>query len=544
MFYQLSALLLAGILASPTVFNRLPATMPGRPRDDGVLRAIQRATLVPQPGKSLVRSTLDSIPPETNFVLIGEASHGTDEFYRLRGDITKALIAERGFNAVAVEADFPDAFRANLWVRGLSNDTSAEEALGDFIRFPTWMWRNTAVRDFLSWLRKHNDGVPGGGADADKVGFYGVDVYSMHSSAARVVEYLKKVDPEAAPRVAERYQCFDRYGEDAQLYARATGLYGAPSCAQDALSALSDVLRNASARAQSADGEFGWEQQFAAECNAACVAGAESYYRNMFFGDELTWNLRDTHFADTVSRIPNHLTARMVRAGAEKDAQHPLVAKIVVWAHNSHLGDASATDMGKMRGEINLGQLMRQRFGAQGKVFNIGFSTYHGTVAAADEWDSPGQKKHVRPGMPGSYEALFHEVGLPAFAVKLREEAGKEGGGGGGAAKRVKTSEGAGAVAGAGGEETMEKKKEEEQEEMHVRDALAGPLLERAIGVIYRPRTERQSHYFYAELSKQFDLMIHIDKTRAVKPLEPAHPSWEEEHLAKEDLPETYPFEL
>jgi len=526
--------------------------MPGRTHDEGVIQAIKRAAMVPRPGQTFVRSVLDTIPPESQFVLIGEASHGTDEFYRLRGDITKALITERGFNAVAVEADFPDAFRANLYVRGLSNDTSPEEALGDFIRFPTWMWRNTAVRDFLSWLRQHNDNTAGAGADADKVGFYGVDVYSMHSSAARVVEYLKRVDPEASRRVQQRYECFDRYGEDAQLYAKATGLYGAPPCSGDALAALAEVLRSASARAQAGDGELGWEQQFAAECNAACVSGAEQYYRNMFFGDELTWNLRDTHFADTVTRIQNHLTSRMVRAGRSGGDGGPdtATAKVVVWAHNSHLGDASATDMGKMRGEINLGQLMRERYGAVGssdshsKVFNIGFSTNSGTVTAADEWDSPGQKKKVRPGMPGSYEALLHEVGIPAFALKLRAE--------GGGSKRLKSCDDGGGEKAEGKKEgkavaVPEKELSEDEERIehrHMCTALAGPLLERAIGVIYRPRTERQSHYFYAELPKQFDLMIHIDKTRAVKPLEPAHPSWEEEELAKEDVPETYPFAL
>ena len=289
-------------------------------------------------------------------MLLGEASHGTDEFYRMRADITRTLVQERGFNAVAVEADFPDAFRANMWVRGLNADTNAEDALSDFIRFPEWMWRNEAVRDVLTWLRNHNEQVPGGGAAAAKVGFYGVDVYSLHSSAAWVVEYLKKVDPEAASRVKERYQCFDRYGEDAQDYARATGLFRAPPCADAAVAALREVLQNSAKRATMYNGEAGWEEQFAAECNAAVVSGAESYYRNLYFGDELTWNLRDTHFADTVGRIESHLGSRLARAG------HSGNAKVVIWAHNSHLGDAAATDMGKMRGEINLGQLMRERY--------------------------------------------------------------------------------------------------------------------------------------------------------------------------------------
>ena len=482
-----------------------------------MLQTIRKAAIVPPQrsiaGKSFLRSIVDAVPREARYVLIGEASHGTDEFYRMRADITKELITERGFNAVAVEADFPDAFKANMWVRGLPQNgtsTTAEEALSDFIRFPTWMWRNTAVRDFLNWLRAHNDGVA---AFPDKVGFYGIDVYSLHTSAAKVVDYLNKVDPELAGKVHQRYQCFDRYGEDAHDYARATGLFQMPSCAGPAVAALRDVLQEASTLSEVEEGEFGWEQQFAAECNAAVVHGAEKYYRNMFFGDELTWNLRDTHFLSTVSRISNHLSARLARAGRDDSA------RVVVWAHNSHLGDAAATDMGKSRGEVNLGQLMREQYGTD-EVYNIGFTTHHGTVVAADEWDAPGQRKQVRPGMPGSYEALFHDVGIPAFALDFR---------GGGGGKNDDDSD-----------DVDEKEKLEQVKAL--REALSGPLLERAIGVIYKPRTERQSHYFYAELPEQFDLVIHVDRTAAVRPLEPAHHSWVEEHLAKEDMPESYPF--
>ena len=501
--------------------------MPGIILDEAsVVRSIRNLAMTPPPHPRSTTSAAPSfahsivantIPDSTRFVLIGEASHGTDEFYRMRADITKVLIEERGFNAVAVEGDFPDCFRANLWVRNFSSstahdhhDTTPDDALSSFIRFPEWMWRNHAVKNFLQWLRRHNDTVQGiSGAAANKVGFYGIDVYSLHTSAAKVVEYLKQAEPELANAVKRRYECFYRYGEGAQDYARAVGLFDAPDCANEAIAALKQVLENAARRAHTMDGELGWEEQFAAEMNSSVVADAEKYYRNMFYGDELTWNLRDTHFLHSVSRLHDHLTHRLARAASTTTTTTTTTkpeAKIVVWAHNSHLGDASATDMGQLRGEINLGQLMRERYGME-TVFNIGFTTDHGHVAAADSWDTPGQRKAVRPGMPGSYEALLHRVGLPIFALALRPL-----------------------------------REREQEEHAELLKALNGPMLERAIGVIYRPQTERQSHYFYASLPRQFDLVIHVDKTKAVRPLEPAHPSWEEEHLAKEDLMETYPF--
>lgn len=443
-----------------------------------------------------------NIPHHARFVLLGEASHGTDEFYRTRSRVTEILIEERGFDAVVVEADFPDAFRANLYVRGMSGgdvngDQTAEDALGDFIRFPQWMWRNTAVRDFLEWLKAHN--AKGG---ARNVGFYGMDVYSLHTSAAKVIAFLDNVDPEAANKVRERYACFDRFGDDSMAYAYAVGMAKAPACTDEAVQALTDVIAKRAQHAVAADGEVGRELQFAAECNAWVVAGAENYYRQMFFGDELTWNIRDTHFANTIGRIDDHLERRRRRAGQEDPA------KIVIWAHNSHLGDASVTDMGQRRGELNLGQLMRERY-ERGEVFNVGFTTHSGSVAAADEWDAPGQRKVVRPSLPGSYENVFHALGIPSFVLNFRN---------------------------------IETKKHEEDD--LVKQALAGPMLERAIGVIYRPRSERQSHYFYADITQQFDLIAHIDETTAVTPLDPGHPSWEQEHLAKEDIPETFPFAI
>ncbi|KAI3430472.1 hypothetical protein D9Q98_005067 [Chlorella vulgaris] len=330
-------------------------------------------------------------------------------------------------------------------------------------------------------------------------------------TAAHVVQYLSQVDPEAASRVKARYKCFDRYGADTMAYAYAVGMAGAPSCANAALATLKDIGRKVNAYSAKLDGEKGEELAFAAHCNAAVVKGAEAYYANMFFGEELTWNLRDHHFLDTVKSLRSHLTRRVPGP------------KLILWAHNSHLGDASATDMGQRRGEINIGQLMRQEFGAKA-VFNIGFTTHTGTVSAADDWDTPVQLKAVRKSMPGSYEHLFHRhaAGMRAACLPASGDA------------LLQST--AGALAGMpefvldlrGGSPDL-------------RAALEGPLLERAIGVIYRPVTERQSHYFSASLSRQFDAVVHLDTTSALHPLEKTG-AWERDWRAREDAPETYPF--
>src|SRR5438067_3493382 len=394
------------------------------------------------------------------FVLIGEASHGTHEFYSIRAKITKRLIAEKGFNAVAVEADWPDAYRINRYVRGMSDDAEAIDALGDFKRFPTWMWRNADVLDFVGWLREHND------ARASKVGFYGVDLYSLYSSMAAVIEYLDKVDPEAARRARYRYACFEHAGEDPQSYGYAASFGLTPTCEKEVVSQLVEMRRNYA----------GSDEAFYAEQNARLVLNAERYYRSMFAGRVSSWNLRDQHMAETIDALAQHL-------GRD--------ARIVVWEHNSHLGDARATEMGR-QGELNVGQLMREAHGDDARL--IGFTTYHGTVTAASEWDGPAEHKRVRPGMSGSYEALLHGVGVADFVLPLR----------GNAAAR----------------------------------SLEEERLERAIGVIYLPATERMSHYFAASLPRQFDAVIHIDETRAVEPLE----RFEREHTR--EVPETYPSAL
>ena len=412
---------------------------------------------------------------DSRFVLIGEASHGTHEFYRIRAEITKRLIREKGFSAIAVEADWPDAYRVNRYVQGRGSDTGASQALEGFKRFPQWMWRNADVLEFVGWLRDYNDAI---GASR-KVGFYGLDLYSLHASMDAVLSYLRKVDPEAALRAEQRYACFDQFGEDPQSYGYAATAGLAPSCETEVIAQLVDLQKSAAEYATH-DGRMAADDLFFAEQNARVVLNAERYYRAMFGNRAASWNMRDRHMAATLDSLVAFL---------EYDRRQP---KIVVWAHNSHLGDARATDMAG-RGELNVGQLMRERWGST--AFLVGFSTHSGTVTAASDWDKPAERKIVRPALDGSYEALFHELGLGNFLLGLR-----------------------------GNEEAIL--------------GLRQPRLERAIGVIYRPETERMSHYFGARLPHQFDAVLHYDVTRAVEPLERTG-LWE-----RGELPETYPSTL
>jgi erythromycin esterase-like protein len=395
---------------------------------------------------------------EARFVLIGEASHGTHEFYRERAQITKRLIREKGFSAVAVEADWPDAYRVNRYVQGENYDAEAIDSLAGFKRFPTWMWRNADVLDFIGWLRSHNDALSLG---VNKVGFYGLDLYSLHASIEAVLGYLAKVDPEAAKRASYRYSCFDHFGENVQAYGYAASFDLTESCESEVVSQLVE-LRKRAADYASRDGRVAADDFFFAEQNARLVKNAEEYYRSMFRGSVSSWNVRDRHMAETLESLSTHL------------AMLGQQAKVVVWEHNSHLGDARATEMGQ-RGELNVGQLVRERHGSSAVL--VGFSTYTGTVTAASDWDAPAERKRVRPALKESYEALFHEVGIPRFQISLSERS-------------------------------------------PMVSALTEPRLERAIGVIYRPETERQSHYFYARLPDQFDALLHFDETRAVEPLE------------------------
>ena len=412
---------------------------------------------------------------DSRFVLIGEASHGTHEFYRIRAEITKRLIREKGFSAIAVEADWPDAYRVNRYVQGRGGDADATQALGGFKRFPQWMWRNADVLEFTGWLRDYNDAM----RTQRKVGFYGLDLYSMHASMEAVLSYLRVVDPEAALRAQRRYACFEHFGESPQTYGYATTAGLAPSCENEVVAQLVELQKSAAAYA-TRDGRQAADDLFFAEQNARIVRNAERYYRAMFGIRATSWNLRDRHMAATLDALIAFL---------EFDRRSP---KIVVWAHNSHLGDARATEMAD-RGELNVGQLVRERWGHA--AFLVGFSTNSGTVTAASDWDQPAERKIVRPALEGSYEALFHETGLRNFFLGLRGNSA--------------------AVLG-----------------------LRQPRLERAIGVIYRPETERLSHYFRARLPHQFDAVFHYDVTRAVEPLERTG-LWE-----RGELPETYPSTL
>ncbi|HZS46704.1 MAG TPA: erythromycin esterase family protein [Blastocatellia bacterium] len=409
------------------------------------------------------------------FVLIGEASHGTHEFYRERAQITKRLITEKGFNAVAVEADWPDAYTINRYVKGDPAIVTAIDSLAGFDRFPAWMWRNADVLDFIGWLRAHNDAQTN---PAEKAGFYGLDLYSLFTSIKAVLSYLDRVDPDAARRARYRYSCFDHYGEDTQSYGYEASFNLSKSCEDEVINQLTELHRSAPAYAN-LDGRMAADEFFFAEQNARLVKNAEEYYRSMFRGQVASWNLRDRHMADTFDKLVAHLN------------KQGTPAKTVVWAHNSHLGDARATEMSS-RGEINVGQLIRERYGYD--VCSIGFSTYTGTVTAATNWDGPAETKSVRPALSDSYESLCHEAGMGGFLLNPRATG-------------------------------------------DLADALRLPKLQRAIGVIYRPETERLSHYYFAQLADQFDAIIHFDKTRAVEPLE----RFAEEEESEEP-PETYPF--
>jgi erythromycin esterase-like protein len=399
-------------------------------------------------------------------VLIGEASHGTHEFYEQRALITRLLIEQRGFHAVAVEADWPAALRAHRYVMEASDDQSAVDALGDFTRFPAWMWRNTVIVEFIEWLKGRN------------VGFFGIDLYSLFASIEAVLEYLSRVDPAAALRARVRYACFDHFAHDPQQYGYASTAGITESCEDDVVRQLLELRAKGSEYAQR-DGRVAEDEFFFAEQNARLALNAERYYRSMFRGRTSSWNLRDTHMTETIEELMRHLRKRVPEP------------KVVVWAHNSHLGDARATEMGK-HGELNVGQLVRERF--NGRTYLIGFSTYEGTVTAASDWDGPAERKRVRPAMANSYEKLFHDVCESSFWLDLRDPA--------------------------------------------VRECLAEERLERAIGVIYQPRTERQSHYFYASIAEQFDALLHFDVTSAVRPLE-INSDWE-----NEESPQTYPSAL
>src|SRR3954453_8165611 len=397
-------------------------------------------------------------------VLLGEASHGTSEFYRARAAITRRLIEEHGFTIGAVEADWPDAAAADRYVRHRPARTRAERP---FQRLPTWMWRNTDVDAFLGWMRTHNvERKP-----EQRAGFFGLDLYNMSSSIAAVLEYLDDVDPDAAAVARERYACLMPWQKDPATYGRAVLTAGYRKCEQAVIEQCRELLRHGLEYAAQDPESF-----LDAVQNARLIASAERYYRSMYYGGAESWNLRDTHMFETLGHL---LEAR----GPD--------SKAVVWAHNSHIGDARYTDMGIVRDQLNIGQLCRERFGDEAAL--IGFGTHAGTVAAASDWDGDMEIKRVRPSHRDSYERACHDANVPRFLLDLgRDEA--------------------------------------------LRRRLLEPRLERFIGVIYRPDTELMSHYANASLPQQFDAFVWFDETSAVTPLGPEH--------AKTGVPDTYPFGL
>src|SRR4051794_1685623 len=439
---------------------------PGPAREETVPEAIRRvAEPLPEIESDGFGRVADRVA-DARVVLIGEASHGTDEFYRARARLTRRLVEAHGFTIVAVEADWPDAERIDRYVRGREDGPRAEERAFD--RFPTWMWRNTAVRDFVDWLHPHNRGVDD---PARRTGFYGLALYSLNASVRAVLDFLGREDPERARLARERYACLTPWQRDPAAYGRAAMRAGFQACEQKVVAMLQDLMR------QRIDSfPYFSDEAVDTRMNARVVADAERYYRIMYYGSAESWNLRDTHMFETLEGL--------------LEARGP-ASKAVVWAHNSHIGNAAATEMGVVREELNIGQLCRERFGDQAAL--IGMGTDRGTVAAASYWDEPMEVKRVRPALPDSYERLCRESGVPVFLLELREG----------------------------------------RADPELRNRLLRPRLERAIGVIYRPETERWSHYFEATLPRQFDLYLWFEETRAVTPLG-------EEHA--QGVPDTYPF--
>jgi erythromycin esterase-like protein len=427
----------------------------------------------------MVRERAERIPPperadefgaffrrfgDARVVLLGEATHGTAEFYRARAAITRQLIRHHGFSIVAVEADWPDAARIDDHVRHRATRSAAGAA---FMRFPAWMWRNAEVMEFVDWLRICNETLP----YDRRASFHGLDVYSLRSSMAAVLAYLDRVDPEAAKAARARYACLTPWQDAPAGYGRAVLYEGKDTCEDEVVAQLQELLSKQLDYAKGDGGAF-----FSAAQNARIVRAAEQYYRIMYRGSRESWNLRDRHMFDT-------LQALLANRGPG--------AKAVVWAHNSHVGNAAATSMG-WQGEFNIGELCRTAYGADAVL--IGFGTDRGTVAAASDWDEPMEIKSVRPARPDSYEYVFRKSGLARCLADWHRPAQRA-----------------------------------------LAEVLSPPMLERAIGVVYRPETELLSHYFEAVLAEQFDAYVWFEETRAVTPLPSERPK---------GAPETYPFGL
>ncbi len=422
------------------------------------------------------RDELAATLARARVVLLGESTHGTHEFYRERALLTRRLVEDHGFDAVAVEGDWPDCRRVDRWIRGATGDGTAAEALSGFSRFPTWMWRNADVLDLVGWLRAWAEEQPERPAR-----LYGLDLYSLHASAEAVLRYLDRVDPEAAARARERYACLDHPGGDPLVYGKKVAFGLSPSCEREVIGQLRELLERRAALVRLGDGDAA-DAHFGAEQDARVVQEAERYYRRMFEGAGFEgpgglsgWNLRDRHMADTLDRIVQHLSRTRGHA-----------ARVVVWAHNSHVGDARGTELGD-EGEWTLGQLARERWSDAAVL--VGFTTSTGTVTAADSWGGDPRRFTLRPPLRGSLESWLSRIEAPRLWVP-RE------------------------------------------------DLPEAELLHRAVGVVYRPATERASHHFRARPAATYDHVVHLEVTRAVEPLE-GHAA-----LPLEEPAETWPFSV
>lgn len=435
------------------------------PYESHILKKIKKAAI---PLDFHAYDTLLQKIGDAQIVLLGEATHGTHEFYDMRADITKKLIVEKHFNAIAIEGDWPDAYQVNRYIKQQAF-ANAYEALRIFDRFPTWMWQNIPMVHLVEWLAHHNR------QSTTKVGFYGIDLYSLYRSIDAIITYLDNIDSKRAQEARDAYSCFDQFRQDPQQYGYSVFLKLTDSCKDEVVQELKKLetlqWQLVQEKKASSDDMFYLLQ------NARVVKNSEDYYRSLFIDETKNWNLRDTHMMKTVEEIIKHYK----KQGISKP-------KIVVWGHNSHIGNASATQMGD-QGELNIGQLAKEKFGQD--AFSLGFTTYNGTVSAASNWHMPVERKVVRDALPHSYEHLFHTADSSQFLLMLDDK-----------------------------------------------QIVPETLLERAIGVVYSPRTERLSHYFYASLAYQFDAVIHYDTTTALEPLE------KPEIWIRGEVPETYPSGL
>ncbi len=405
---------------------------------------------------------------DAQVVLLGEATHGTHEFYEIRAEITKKLILQKDFNAIAIEGDWPDAYNINNYIHQ-KKYKNAQEALASFDRFPTWMWRNVSILKLVEWLKNHNT------KSNDQVGFYGLDLYSLYRSIDAVILHLEKIDPKLAQEARYKYACLEQYRYDPQVYGYSVFTKLSESCENEVIEVLKKLeeleWRFIKEKREQVDEAFYITQ------NGRVVKNSESYYRYLFVSEIKNWNLRDSHMMETLEELINYYK----KNGISKP-------KIIVWAHNSHIGNSKFTQMSST-GEYNIGELVKNKFG--NNSYSLGFTTYNGTVSAASDWHRPVERKIIRNALSNSYEELFHQVEIPQFLLTLEDK-----------------------------------------------NLVPNELLERAIGVVYAPQTERLSHYFYASLANQFDAIIHCDKTTALEPLEKSS-AWIEG-----ETPETYPSGL